>query len=226
MRIWRALKALGCVALRDGAYLLPAGPGPRGGAARARRRVRARRRQRVADDGHAGLGRRRRRLPAAVRPLGAVRRAAQELEEPRTAACGRSSMTELDAPQATPARRSSTRCGRSTSSRRRRASRPKRPGSTSASASTRSSRPTSRTRPRGSVPRLDPAAVPRPDLGDAAPPLGRPGRERLADPPLHRSRTPGSAGSPSRRTARRARSASTSTARPSRTSATASPSRR
>ena len=26
MRIWRALKALGCVALRDGAYLLPAGP--------------------------------------------------------------------------------------------------------------------------------------------------------------------------------------------------------
>ena len=23
MRIWRALKALGCVALRDGAYLLP-----------------------------------------------------------------------------------------------------------------------------------------------------------------------------------------------------------
>ena len=27
VRIWRALKALGCVALRDGAYLLPAGPG-------------------------------------------------------------------------------------------------------------------------------------------------------------------------------------------------------
>src|SRR6185369_5801442 len=27
MRIWRALKALGCVALRDGAYLQPAGPG-------------------------------------------------------------------------------------------------------------------------------------------------------------------------------------------------------
>jgi len=27
MRIWRALKALGCVALRDGAYLLPAGAG-------------------------------------------------------------------------------------------------------------------------------------------------------------------------------------------------------
>lgn len=27
MRIWRALKTLGCVALRDGAYLLPAGPG-------------------------------------------------------------------------------------------------------------------------------------------------------------------------------------------------------
>ncbi|HEY2561877.1 MAG TPA: chromate resistance protein ChrB domain-containing protein [Caldimonas sp.] len=27
MRIWRALKALGCVALRDGAYLLPSGPG-------------------------------------------------------------------------------------------------------------------------------------------------------------------------------------------------------
>lgn len=27
MRIWRALKALGCVALRDGAYLLPAGKG-------------------------------------------------------------------------------------------------------------------------------------------------------------------------------------------------------
>ncbi len=26
MRIWRALKALGCVALRDGAYLMPAGP--------------------------------------------------------------------------------------------------------------------------------------------------------------------------------------------------------
>ena len=26
MRIWRALKALGCVALRDGAYLLPSGP--------------------------------------------------------------------------------------------------------------------------------------------------------------------------------------------------------
>src|SRR5450432_1972198 len=25
MRIWRALKTLGCVALRDGAYLLPAG---------------------------------------------------------------------------------------------------------------------------------------------------------------------------------------------------------
>src|SRR5690242_12864520 len=25
MRIWRALKALGCAALRDGAYLLPAG---------------------------------------------------------------------------------------------------------------------------------------------------------------------------------------------------------
>jgi len=25
MRIWRALKALGCVALRDGAYLLPSG---------------------------------------------------------------------------------------------------------------------------------------------------------------------------------------------------------
>ena len=25
MRIWRALKALGCVALRDGAYLMPAG---------------------------------------------------------------------------------------------------------------------------------------------------------------------------------------------------------
>jgi hypothetical protein len=24
MRIWRALKSLGCVALRDGAYLLPA----------------------------------------------------------------------------------------------------------------------------------------------------------------------------------------------------------
>src|SRR5215207_1030975 len=33
MRIWRALKALGCVALRDGAYLLPHGPG-RGGALR------------------------------------------------------------------------------------------------------------------------------------------------------------------------------------------------
>lgn len=27
MRIWRALKALGCGALRDGAYLLPSGPG-------------------------------------------------------------------------------------------------------------------------------------------------------------------------------------------------------
>src|SRR5215218_7977248 len=27
MRIWRALKTLGCVALRDGAYLLPSGPG-------------------------------------------------------------------------------------------------------------------------------------------------------------------------------------------------------
>jgi hypothetical protein len=27
MRIWRALKSLGCVALRDGAYLQPAGPG-------------------------------------------------------------------------------------------------------------------------------------------------------------------------------------------------------
>jgi len=27
MRIWRALKSLGCVALRDGAYLLPCGPG-------------------------------------------------------------------------------------------------------------------------------------------------------------------------------------------------------
>jgi hypothetical protein len=27
MRIWRALKSLGCVALRDGAYLLPTGPG-------------------------------------------------------------------------------------------------------------------------------------------------------------------------------------------------------
>ena len=27
MRVWRALKALGCVALRDGAYLLPAAPG-------------------------------------------------------------------------------------------------------------------------------------------------------------------------------------------------------
>jgi hypothetical protein len=26
MRIWRALKALGCVALRDGAYLLPSAP--------------------------------------------------------------------------------------------------------------------------------------------------------------------------------------------------------
>ena len=26
MRVWRALKALGCVALRDGAYLMPAGP--------------------------------------------------------------------------------------------------------------------------------------------------------------------------------------------------------
>lgn len=26
MRIWRALKSLGCVALRDGAYLMPAGP--------------------------------------------------------------------------------------------------------------------------------------------------------------------------------------------------------
>ena len=26
MRIWRALKAMGCVALRDGAYLMPAGP--------------------------------------------------------------------------------------------------------------------------------------------------------------------------------------------------------
>ena len=25
MRIWRALKGLGCVALRDGAYLMPAG---------------------------------------------------------------------------------------------------------------------------------------------------------------------------------------------------------
>src|SRR6478736_5594832 len=25
MRVWRALKALGCMALRDGAYLLPAG---------------------------------------------------------------------------------------------------------------------------------------------------------------------------------------------------------
>ena len=25
MRVWRALKALGCVALRDGAYLLPDG---------------------------------------------------------------------------------------------------------------------------------------------------------------------------------------------------------
>jgi hypothetical protein len=30
MRIWRALKSLGCVALRDGAYLLPAGPGRAG----------------------------------------------------------------------------------------------------------------------------------------------------------------------------------------------------
>jgi hypothetical protein len=28
MRIWRALKALGCMALRDGAYLMPAGAGP------------------------------------------------------------------------------------------------------------------------------------------------------------------------------------------------------
>src|SRR5689334_19781288 len=27
MRVWRALKALGCVALRDGAYLLPGGEG-------------------------------------------------------------------------------------------------------------------------------------------------------------------------------------------------------
>src|SRR5215218_4668987 len=27
MRIWRSLRALGCVALRDGAYLLPSGPG-------------------------------------------------------------------------------------------------------------------------------------------------------------------------------------------------------
>jgi hypothetical protein len=34
MRIWRALKSLGCVALRDGAYLLPSGSG-RAGALRA-----------------------------------------------------------------------------------------------------------------------------------------------------------------------------------------------
>ena len=52
-------------------------------------------------------------------------------------------------------------------------------------------------------------------LGDAAPALGRPGRERLVDPALHRPGGASSVGSPSRPSARRARSGSTSTAPPS-----------
>ena len=81
MRIWRALKSLGCVALRDGAYLLPCGPGRAEALRELGDECVARRRQRLADDGDAGLARRRHRLSAALRPLGAVRRAALELEE-------------------------------------------------------------------------------------------------------------------------------------------------
>src|SRR5213075_463750 len=66
MRIWRALKANGCAALRDGAYLLPAGD--------------ARGRQRVADE-RAGAPRRRGAdLSRALRSQRGVRRAAQVLE--------------------------------------------------------------------------------------------------------------------------------------------------
>ena len=43
--------------------------------------------------------------------------------------------------------------------------------------------------------RLDPADLPAADLGDAAAPLGRPARERVADPPLRRSVTLASSGS-------------------------------
>ena len=71
LRIWRALKALGCAALRDGAYLLPAAQRRAVRAAR-RRGARARRHGHGADAVAAGRGAAR-RTAGAVRPQRGLR---------------------------------------------------------------------------------------------------------------------------------------------------------
>ena len=135
--------------------LLPAGAERERGAAGAGRRVHSRRRERVADDVQARPAKTKLDVPAAVRSFRADTRSFGAWKRRQPGAC-----------QAAP-RRNSPDCSealqreidafmRSTSSRRRRASRPKRPGPTSSSASMACSRPTSRTRLRR-IPRLDPA---------------------------------------------------------------------
>jgi hypothetical protein len=76
----------------------------------------------------------------------------------------------------------------------------------------------------GAIPRLDASQLPGAHLGHAAPSVGRPRGQRLADPPLHRPGGPLPVAGPAIGLPK-ARSASTSTAPRSRTSAIASPSR-
>ena len=111
---------------------------------------------------------------------------AQDLEGREPRACV-ASADRAHAPAAAAAARVRRRLRRSTSFRRR----PRVEAEAAwlglrASASTRLLSPDEPHESRGAMPRLDAARLPGPRLGDPSPPLGRPGGQRLADPPLHR----------------------------------------
>ena len=107
VRVWRALKAMGCAALRDGAYLLPSAAG---GAVRAagRRSARARRRGHAAHADRRATTRSVDELLRLVRPQRCLRAVARHRD--RTACRTRVARRGRSAPA--PARRWPTRCRR------------------------------------------------------------------------------------------------------------------
>ena len=186
MRIWRALKALGCVALRDGAYLLPAGPGRaealrelgdecerEGGSAWLMTVI-----PDSADDDAAyrQLFDRSEQYAELRKSWKSENRALRSLSMTELTRLKRRLEKELDALRAidffpSEASVEAEAAWVDFSKRIDALLSPDEPHETAGTGAEARRR-----------------RVPRPDLGDAAPPLGRPGGERLADPPVHRPR--------------------------------------
>lgn len=157
MRIWRSIKALGCVALRDGAYLMPA-------SAEHEQALQGQADECSGEGGIAWL--------MAVQPRASGQGQTYSQLFDRSADYAELRIAWKDANRGASAlaepeltrlqrrlQRNSTRFGRLTFSLARPASRPRRPGPNSTSASTACSGPTSPARPGVASPRSSPTST-------------------------------------------------------------------